>query len=185
MTPWCLATQEPFQVRESCKRSVAGEEAQANTTHTIAIRALTRSDNANPVDVVPKGPTGVKTAHGDVNEVDATAKRPDCEVLDPSSHAEPQLSFLYDTERIDPCAKNNILMRSLIAPMPGLHFGSTVTLVDDEAFSMANLLDALPEVGRDSDGDLNMKTSDEAMDDVEMMEQAVNPDKDWGDVMIL
>lgn len=70
-----------------------------------------------------KGKTREEAADN-TNEMNATAHPQNPQVLDPSTHNQPPQTFLYDTERIAPCAKNNILLQAVIAPMPGLHFGT-------------------------------------------------------------
>ncbi|KAI8930820.1 hypothetical protein NX059_011843 [Plenodomus lindquistii] len=84
----------------------------------------------------------------------------------------------YETERIDQCKVDNDLMQALLAPMPGLHFGTSFTLLDDDTFATAGLLHALPD---DDDYDMDMDVED----DFKQYENTVCPEDDWNHVLIL
>lgn len=129
-----------------------------------------------------RGKDNAEDSDEDVHDVASAA-------IDPTYQADPHQRFHYDSARIHPCTHNNILMQGLIAPMPGLHFGTTVTLVDDDTFATANLRDALPGTEQDGDGDLDMNAEGHTEDPVALAEylrytETVKVDDEWG-VLIL
>jgi len=85
---------------------------------------------------------------------------------DPAYHD--QLPSLhYDTERIHACRKDNPLLQGLTKAMPGMTFGSTVTIQEDEAYEFKDLIDALPGLGKGEDGAAGVDDLEEDDDEKE------------------
>ncbi|KAF2848442.1 hypothetical protein T440DRAFT_520126 [Plenodomus tracheiphilus IPT5] len=89
--------------------------------------------------------------------------------------------FIYDTERIVPCAKDNVLMQGLIAAMPGLRFGTNLVLEieGDIKFGSRDFLNAMPEFGM---GDANMGGISDGEEDYANKEWLSD---NWGEVLLL
>ena len=90
----------------------------------------------------------------------------------PMSATEPayhdQLPTLYyDTTRIHACRKDNPLLQGLIEAMPGMTFGSTITIQDDEAYEFKDLIGTLPGLGKGGDGVTEVNDFEEDDDEKE------------------